>query len=218
MTRGTESAVQPPKKPMPPRLRLFIAVDPPGETAAHARRIIDGLRRAGIEASWVNPAQLHLTLHFLGNNVDESDLHAICLAMDRACRDIEPFEVEYGGVGVFPNPTNPRTIWLGVRKGTDDLIRLHDALAALLEPLGYQPEDRRYRPHATIGRVRRGKHADHAGAGGAVAGELEKFADRPAGGGGVAEVALYASRLERDGPVYQLLHAATLQGRRRATR
>ena len=198
---------------MPSSLRLFIAIDPPAETAAHAGRIIERLRRTGVDAKWVSPSDLHLTLHFLGNNIDGSDLHAICLALDQAGGEIRPFVAEYCGVGAFPDPKNPRTIWLGVRRGADDLIRLHDALAALLEPLGYPPEERRYRPHITIGRVRREKQGDFAAATQALAGELETLAALPMGEAGVTEVTLYASRLERHGPIYERIHTAELHGR-----
>ncbi len=200
---------------MPPRLRLFIAIDPPAETAAHARRIIERLRRTGVEATWADPAQLHLTLHFLGNGIDEADLHPICRAMDQAGAGIAPFEIECGGVGAFPDAANPRTIWIGIRQGAEPLIRLHEALAAVLEPLGYPAEERRYRPHITLGRVRRDKGRDRAGpeASRDLLAEIDRLADLPAGGVEVGSVELYASRLDRDGAVYDRLHTAELRGR-----
>jgi len=197
---------------MPPRLRLFMAIDPPGETSTHVRRIIEQLRRSGIEAGWVDPSQLHLTLHFLGS-VNESELHAICPLMDQACEGLSPFEVEYGGVGAFPGPENPRTIWLGVRRGGEELVRLHDALGHLLEPLGYPLERRRFLPHITVGRVRREKQGSDSTVAGALAVELEKLVDVAAGGGEIAEVSLFSSHLDRNGPAYELLHTADLLGR-----
>lgn len=197
---------------MPPRLRLFIAVDPPSETAVQAGRIIERLKRLGLDATWVNPAHLHLTLHFLGNNVDEADLHGICVAMNAACASLPPIDVAFGGVGAFPDAKNPRTIWLGVREGIAGLVALHDALATQLEPLGFPAEERRYRPHVTLGRLRREKGGGPL-ATTVLAEELERLTELAAGTAEIAEVTLYASRLDRDGPEHEKLHVADLQGR-----
>jgi 2'-5' RNA ligase len=106
------------------RHRLFIAVDPTPEEAARAGRIAARLRDAGIEAAWANPAQLHLTLHFLGDAGDDSDLHRICIAMDEAAATVPAFRIAFGGVGVFPDRRRPRVVWLGVRTGAE-YDRLH---------------------------------------------------------------------------------------------
>jgi 2'-5' RNA ligase len=112
------------------RHRLFIAIDPAPEVAARAGRIAARLRDAGLEAAWGNPAQLHLTLCFLGDEVDDADLYKICVAMDEAAATVPAFPVAFGGVGVFPDLRRPRVVWLGVHAGAAELGSLHDALAA----------------------------------------------------------------------------------------
>lgn len=198
---------------MPADLRLFVAVEPPGATATAAARVIERLRRAGVEARWVDPAQLHVTLHFLGD-VPATDLPAICRALDAAGGRTGPFEVAIGGVGAFPDPARPRTIWLGVREGAAGLVALHAALAAELEPLGFRTEERRFVPHVTIGRVQGGRARGGGRGGGAsaLAAEIERLADLDAGCGEVATVALVSSRLERTGPVHEIIHTADFAG------
>ncbi len=198
---------------MPPRLRLFIAIDPPRETATVAARIIDRLRRAGVEAAWVDPAHMHLTLHFLGNDVDETDLHGICVAMDAACREVPPFEVAFGGVGCFPDPKKPRVLWLGIEEGAEALGSLYDALAARLEPLGFPPEARGYRPHLTIGRFKHTRHQGQGADGGSIAAHLAGVAVGNAGQMTVSKVLLYASRLEKHAAEYDRLHTSVLRPR-----
>ncbi|MCE9631859.1 MAG: RNA 2',3'-cyclic phosphodiesterase [Planctomycetia bacterium] len=198
---------------MPPRLRLFVAIDPPRETATVAARIIERLRRAGVEAAWVDPSQMHLTLHFLGNDVYETDLHGICVALDAACRETPPFDIAFGGVGCFPDSKKPRVIWLGIQEGAEALAALYDALAARLEPLGFPPEARGYRPHLTIGRF---KHARQLGQGadsGSIAAHLSGVAVEHAGQMTVSRVCLYASRLEKHAAEYDRLHTAPLRPR-----
>ena len=192
---------------MPRPLRLFIAVAVPGETVSVARRVVARLRGTGIDARWVEPANLHLTLWFLGD-VAAEEIPAICRSMDRAGTAVGPIDLEIAGAGAFPSAAQPRTVWLGVRRGAEALARLHGALADELEPLGFLPEERRYRPHVTLGRVRHGDPAATA----RLATELATLADVPAGATGIDTVELHASTRGRDGPQYECLHVADLGG------
>ncbi|MFM7242967.1 MAG: RNA 2',3'-cyclic phosphodiesterase [Planctomycetaceae bacterium] len=186
--------------------RMFIAVDPPTEVAARARAIVDRLRAAGVEAAWVPPAQLHLTLHFLGDEVDDADLHRICVAMDEAAATMPAHRLGFGGVGVFPDVRRPRVVWLGVREGTADLTRLYNALAERLEPLGFPPEARGFRPHLTLGRFR-----DRGQAGGAaLADAIASGDDAVTAAMQVRRIVLYESRLSKAGAEHDRLHAAAL--------
>lgn len=188
--------------------RMFIAVDLPTELVAAVRSTVDRLRAAGIEAAWVKPAQLHLTLHFLGDEVADADLHRICVAMNEAAATVPAFAVSFGGIGVFPDVHRPRVLWLAVEEGAAELIRLYEALAERLEPLGFHREARGFRPHLTLGRFRDRGRGDVdlgtalAAAEGPAAGELQ-----------VRRIVLYESRLSKAGAEHDRLHAALL-GRR----
>lgn len=188
--------------------RMFIAVDPPAEVAAGVARVVDRLRQAGVEAAWSNPAQLHLTLHFLGDEVDDADLHRLCVAMDEAAALVPPFRVVFGGCGVFPDVRRPRVVWLGVRAGAADLDRLHDALAKRLEPIGFPPEARGFRPHLTVGRFRDRSQAGNA----ALTDALPSVAEAPVGEMPVRRIVLYESRLAKAGAEHDRLHASPLAG------
>lgn len=190
---------------MPRQHRLFIAVDPAADVAAKAARIVGRLRDAGVDAAWVPTTHLHLTLHFLGDDVDDADLHRICVAMDEAAATMPAFRLAYRGVGVFPDARRPRVVWLGVERGADDLVRLHDALAERLTPLGFPPESRGFRPHLTLGRFRGGGAARGAA-------WLPSFAEADAGEMTASRVCLYESRLAPTGAEHDRLHAARLGG------
>ena len=192
-------------------MRLFIAVDVSAEVTARAARIIDRLREAGVEAAWVAREQMHLTLHFLGDDVDDADLHRICLAIDEAAATVPPFRLDFRGVGVFPDAARPRVAWLGVHEGAVELGRLHAALAERLTPLGFPPEARAYRPHLTLGRFRGGRGGAGAGSDRLIA-ALEACRDADGGSASVQRVCLYESRLAREGAEHDRLHAAPLRG------
>lgn len=190
---------------MPRPLRLFIAVNVPGETVTVARRVMTRVRNTGIEGRWTDPDRLHITLWFLGDVVAE-DIPSLCAAIDRVGAASAPLELSIGGVGGFPDASRPRTVWLGVQGGAVELTAIHQALAAELAPLGFAPEERRYTPHVTLGRIR---HGD-AGTSALLAAEMARLVDVHAGSGGVDSLTLLASVTGRDGPRYEVVHVADL--------
>lgn len=187
-------------------LRTFIAVEISAETRARARQLFERLKGTDAKISWVKPECLHLTLKFLGD-VDLRDIPAVCEAVTRAVADLPPFEIEVHGAGAFPTGARPRTIWLGVGRGADDMVALHDAVDGALGAFGYRREQRRFRPHLTVGRVRGGRDLDALGI------LLAQHADFAGGVTSVDEVVVMSSELTPDGPEYEPLAVAPLNGR-----
>jgi len=189
--------------------RVFIAVDPTAEAVARTARIVARLQAEGVVAPWVRPAEMHLTLNFLGDDVGDADLHRICVALDEVAAVVPAFSVTLGGVGVFPDSRRPRVLWLGVENGRERLVALHEALARRFEPLGFPPEGRGFQPHLTLGRFRRGGKASPPAA---MVGALERCAESGACEVPVTKIVLYESRLSTGGAEYDRLHAAALAG------
>ncbi len=140
-------------------LRLFVAVQLPDE----ARRALGLVMRemathpAGRHVRWVNLDQTHLTLKFLGES-PETAVGAVGRALTSAARQVEPFTLALGEVGVFPDRRRPRVIWVGIDAGEHAvaLRDLHGGLERELARLGYAADDRAFSPHLTLGRVRQG--------------------------------------------------------------
>ena len=103
---------------------------------------------------WVRPEGIHLTLKFLGDTLTEKlpDIKQALAAVARHA-PVSTFTVE--GLGCFPNPRRPRVIWVGVQEPTGRLAVLQDAIEEVLTPFGYESEGRGFKPHLTVGRVRR---------------------------------------------------------------
>src|SRR5687768_2568265 len=110
-----------------PRLRTFIAVEMPSRVKARAAELIGKLRMAGAEVNWVRPEQMHLTLKFLGD-VPDTETPDICRVVREVAKAFEPFEVTCRGAGAFPNAREPRTLWIGIEDGAEELKQLQAAL------------------------------------------------------------------------------------------
>ncbi len=97
---------------------------------------------------------MHLTLKFLGEQPEER-LQAIAGAVRRAAREAAPFELQFRGLGVFPSPQRARIIWAGAAAGAAGLAALARLLEQALAGEGFPRENRPFRAHLTLGRVRR---------------------------------------------------------------
>lgn len=128
------------------RPRLFIAIDLPKPVAWELGRLVAQPPR-GVRP--VRPAQMHLTLHFLGDVHDDAQT-ALCESLARV--RYEPFAIAIRGTGVFPPRGRPTVLWAGVAQSAA-LMSLHAAIGAALEACGLNVERRPYVPHITLARL-----------------------------------------------------------------
>ena len=137
-------------------VRVFVALDLPVPAKEVLRQAVADLQSElpqGIR--WVRPEGVHLTLKFLGD-VASARVTDIQQAMERASREFGPatFRLALSGLGVFPNPREPRVLWAGVTGDMDALGHFQILVDESLEAVGFERERRRFRPHLTLGRVR----------------------------------------------------------------
>jgi len=99
------------------------------------------------------PANLHLTLKFLGA-VPEARIDSVAGALSEASLGACPFEARIRGLGAFPSAGRPRVIWAGVTEGAREMIELARCVDVALAALGFPRDERPFSPHVTLGRVR----------------------------------------------------------------
>ena len=136
-------------------LRLFIAIE---FSQAGVQRIGNIMRQLHVQKlpviRWSNTESSHLTLKFLGD-VHESQISSIVSAMHIARTGISPFALQLRDFGCFPNLTQPRILWIGIRGDLGPLFELQNRLDNAVEGLGVSKDLCKFFPHITIGKLRR---------------------------------------------------------------
>ena len=136
--------------------RTFCAVELTENVRQRLRDHIQRLREAipDAAASWTRVENIHLTLKFFGN-VDVNRIPAISDAISRAAKEFSPFQIGIGTTGVFPKPSRPQVLWVGVSDPSGQLVSLQRQLENEWARKGFDKEDRAYQPHLTIARIRK---------------------------------------------------------------
>ena len=135
-------------------MRVFVAVNFPADLRERLWTAALPLRALDLPVRWIGAIGMHLTLKFLGA-VDEGRLPELTQALGRAVVQVRPLPVTVQGVGAFPTPTRPALVWAGI-VNDPALELLQHGVERAFGPLGFPPDGRPFRPHVTLGRVRRG--------------------------------------------------------------
>lgn len=133
--------------------RLFLAVPLPGDVITLADAVIRRLQHEAWPVRWIAPGNAHVTLHFLGD-VEPENAQLLRLALPEVVNRHTRFRLRTADLGVFPNMKRPRIIWLGLWGPAHRLESLQQDIGATLSVLGFEPEERDFHPHITLGRVR----------------------------------------------------------------
>jgi RNA 2',3'-cyclic 3'-phosphodiesterase len=182
-------------------VRAFIAVRMNSKCEDAISGAITELNSASGDAvRWVKPANLHVTLKFLGPAVDPRRLEPLAEGLhDVAAATIE-FDATARGIGAFPNLDRPNVVWVGIRAVESGTLA---ALAARVDNAaalcGFEREPKRWTGHLTIGRMRNHRPGD------AFREAARAMAEREFGVSRIESLTLYRSHLSDEGSRYEPL-------------
>jgi RNA 2',3'-cyclic 3'-phosphodiesterase len=133
--------------------RTFIALEMDEAQQCHLSNTIQRVARALPSVRWTDPANIHLTLAFLGE-LDDEQLAAASDAAEAAAQSASAFSYRLSRLGIFGPERQPRVIWMGIDEDSGALLHLHAALCLALEQRGFAVDERPFAPHLTLARVK----------------------------------------------------------------
>lgn len=139
---------------MPATVRAFIAIHLPDTERATLAGLQAQFRSAFTDQniSCTKPAQIHLTLKFLGN-VPVDSLENLKHAIASVSASATPLTLSIDGLGAFPDLKRPRVLWAGVGGELTSLRGLQKSLD-LKTRAWCAPEERAFHPHLTLARIK----------------------------------------------------------------
>lgn len=188
-------------------IRLFIAIELPAEVKKVLSNIQISLQQHKLPwVKWVAVKNIHLTLKFLGS-VSTTKIGSITKVIDDLSYKTNPFSLQLGNLGTFPNLKNPQVLWIGIKGEIKKLITIQQSLNGELAKLSFPPETRPYRPHLTLARLRnQATRMERQSLGDLLPDmAIETDCDME-----VDSIYLMRSELTRSGPIYHELHSAHL--------
>ncbi len=186
-------------------IRSFLAIEIPRTILKKIEEVQEDLKSSRADVRWVSPDKIHLTLKFFGN-IDESRIDPIVKSIEGSIRTTSPFSLKVRGVGAFPHLKNPRIIWMGLVDGKEVLVSFQKQLERELEKIGFEPEERAFHPHFTLGRMRSSRGREE------LAGRMERHKEEEFGDFQVERIILFKSDLKPTGPIYTPLREMKLGG------
>lgn len=185
-------------------IRAFIAIELPPEIIKKIAEIQDRFKALNLDATWVKPSNIHLTLKFLGN-INPQLLSKVKEVIVESLPPVPEFSISLGTVGVFPNIKQPRVLWIGVEETHQQLILLKSNIDKGLEPLGFEIDRKKFSPHLTLGRIKSAKGKSR------LREMIQSFEKMDAEAIKVSSVKLMQSQLTPRGSIYTVLQAFKFQ-------
>lgn len=127
-------------------MRLFVGIALPDPVRARLATLQSGVPGA----RWVDSANLHVTVRFIGevDGAQADDLDA-ALAAVRA----PALALAISGVGCFERGGEVHTLWADLGR-CDALVHLRDKIESAIVRAGFEPERRKFKAHITLARLR----------------------------------------------------------------
>jgi len=186
---------------MTERRRLFLAVDlTPEVRHGLAAFLAEELAGRPLPGRSADPRSWHITLRYLGPSTDEQMerfLHHLREQLHEA-----PFVLGFGRLDAFARPRKATVLWLDVGRGADELGRLADVAEEAARAAGFAAEDRPFRPHLTLARIRPPRDVS------SLVARVHRFPLTQR----VAELTLFESIPAPDGPRYEPVAVLPLHG------
>ena len=186
--------------------RVFVAVVVPPQIKKDIMSIVSELRDvSNNDVRWITEQSLHLTLKFFGE-VKAEKLPAMRLALREAASRHSPFSIELANIGTFGGREGLRVMWVSVAGEILRLEALQGDMNVAYSVLGFEKDQRPFKPHLTFGRVNDKVSTRRRAELEVAVGKVEM----PALVWHINAISLIGSTLNSSGPTYEIIETVDL--------
>jgi 2'-5' RNA ligase len=149
-----------------------------------------------MRAKWVEIENLHFTLKFYGD-VENSIIPELIAKLDGLLGNFDT-EIILRNLSAFPNLNKPRVLHLEIWNKDHFISKLHDEISKRSAELGFEREDRQFKPHLTLARIKSIVQPEFS----EVCNQYQSIAPIKAS---EVNIHLLESKLYPSGPVYKII-------------
>jgi 2'-5' RNA ligase len=135
-------------------MRIFIALEIPEKIKKEIGKIQNHLKTAGIQARWVKPEIIHLTLIFLGETVPNK-VGGTEKILKEVSSQISPVNLWLEKIDAFPSPNKVKIIHFSLKGEADKLNTLVLKIQKCLKKQKINFDQKPFVPHLTLGRLKK---------------------------------------------------------------
>lgn len=187
-------------------MRAFIAIPIDQKTTQLLDNRVQILKSTdwGKQIIWFPVNNYHLTLQFLGGNIEQQKVADIAASMPTwFAEGMSFFEAEIKGIRLFPNTRAPHTIVASLQN-TLLLQCLVREIEEQLKPFGFNRSKQAFRPHISLGKIPKIVDAETI----TLPSDLQNCHDIKLT---VDQLILYKSELTNSFPCYSVLQTKLLE-------
>jgi 2'-5' RNA ligase len=143
---------------------------------------------------WVEDQNIHITLKFFGETLDEK-IPDISSVIGKRASITQTFDLRLAGLGIFGSSYAPKVIWVGIEPYAE-LSSLMKKIHDDLNDIGFESDRQNLVPHLTLGRIKflQDKIIFNR--------TMERYRSISSSLQSVEEIILFESILHREGPEY----------------
>lgn len=145
---------------MPHVARVFFAVDFSATMKEALGEYVALLKKKAKSHSvrWTKRENFHITLQFLAE-IQTEHIQPLLDQVRCEVATIKPTAFQLRGISLFPSRYRPRVI-VAELFPTEELTKLSGLIGQGIKAMGYEVEQRLYRPHVTLGRLKHVQNPD----------------------------------------------------------
>lgn len=178
-------------------MRIFIGIKLDDRVHEEIESFLKPFKKISSPLRWVKPANVHLTLKFIGE-VSEEKYSQIDRRLSEVEFNTDPFALQLSGCGKFGKDDSLNIFWVGIAPSAP-LTEIFNKIETALAKIGIEKEKRPFTPHLTVGRNKKTFNFK------SFSGLIEENSHRPVSQLTVSHVQVFKSQLRPEGPIYSIL-------------